>query len=211
MLIADILSVPPPAKGNTARSHCNSNGIRVIILVSSAVDVTNGHHGNKWRCSYGNGVFTIKSCRCRHSVNAAVLSKLQSFCKCKFLFRQDLALRKYYASEQHSFGYTCTLLNSNQKTFQCHYFVHLHKFNSLQNFPAHGFSRLIIVITSRSFERFIISNYSTLLLITNELIRFETQGHQNNYYFRKTFLLLLFPSRQSAGLYLVQNYTKRQR
>ena len=43
-----------------ARSHCDGNGIIIIILVSSVVDVINRYHGIKWRCSHDNCILKAK-------------------------------------------------------------------------------------------------------------------------------------------------------
>ena len=53
------------------RSHCYGSGIIFIILVSSNIDVTNGHNGTKWKCAHGNGNFKIQNCNCRHSTKKA--------------------------------------------------------------------------------------------------------------------------------------------
>ena len=52
-------------------SHCDDNDIVFSILMSSNIDVTNGHCGTIWRCSHGSGIFKTQNCCCCDIVNKA--------------------------------------------------------------------------------------------------------------------------------------------
>ena len=54
--------------------NCNGNGTIFTIFVPSVVDVTNGYHCTKWRCSHDDDILKTKKCRYRHSVNKVLSS-----------------------------------------------------------------------------------------------------------------------------------------